>query len=82
MRDGSVGSVSCWFHCFLCKLPESDYLYHRHGWIFWGNSVTRAMISLRRIREILDTEPAMTFNDVEDEELEGSLSLKCYLPIQ
>ena len=43
---------------------------------FLGNSVTRAMISLRRIREILDTEPAMTFNDVEDEELEGSLSFK------
>ena len=43
---------------------------------FLGNSVTRAMISLRRIREILDTEPAMTFNDVEDEELEESLSFE------
>lgn len=43
---------------------------------FLGNSVTRAMISLRRIREILDTEPAMTFNDVEDEELEGSLGFE------
>ena len=43
---------------------------------FLGNSVTRAMISLRRIREILDTEPVMTFNDVEDEELEGSLSFE------
>ena len=43
---------------------------------FLGNSVTRAMISLRRIREILDAEPAMTFNDVEDEELEGSLSFE------
>ena len=43
---------------------------------FLGNSVTRAMISLRRIREILDTEPAMNFNDVEDEELEGSLSFE------
>ena len=43
---------------------------------FLGNSVTRAMVSLRRIREILDTEPAMTFNDVEDEELEGSLSFE------
>ena len=43
---------------------------------FLGNSVTRAMISLRRIREILDTEPAMTFNDVDDEELEGSLSFE------
>ena len=41
-----------------------------------GNSVTRAMISFRRIREILDTEPAMTFKDVEDEELEGSLSFE------
>ena len=43
---------------------------------FLGNSVTRAMISLRRIREILDTEPAMTFKDVEDENLEGSLSFE------
>lgn len=43
---------------------------------FLGNSVTRAMISLRRIREILDTEPAMTFKNVEDEELKGSLSFE------
>lgn len=43
---------------------------------FLGNSVTRAMTSFRRIREILDTEPAMTFKDVEDEELEGSLSFE------
>ena len=43
---------------------------------FLGNSVTRAMISLRRIREILDTEPAMTFKEVDDEELEGSLSFE------
>ena len=43
---------------------------------FLGNSVTRAMISLCRIREILDTEPAMTFEDVDDEELEGSLSFE------
>ena len=43
---------------------------------FLGNSVTRAMISLRRIREILDTEPAMTFEEVDDEELEGSLSFE------
>ena len=43
---------------------------------FLGNSVTRAMISLRRIHEILDTKPAMTFKNVEDEELEGSLSFE------
>ena len=43
---------------------------------FLGNAVTRAMISLRRIREILDTESAMTFENVDDEELEGSLSFE------
>ena len=43
---------------------------------FLGNSVSRAMISMRRIREILDAEPAMTFKDVPDEELIGSLSFE------
>ena len=43
---------------------------------FLGNSVSRAMISLRRIREILDAEPAMTFKDAPDEELVGSLSFE------
>ena len=43
---------------------------------FLGNSVSRAMISLRRIREILDAEPAMMFKDVPDEELVGSLSFE------
>ncbi|CIY79645.1 ABC transporter ATP-binding protein/permease [Streptococcus pneumoniae] len=43
---------------------------------FLGNSVSRAMISMRRIREILDAEPAMTFKDVPDEDLDGSLSFE------
>lgn len=43
---------------------------------FLGNSVSRAVISMRRIREILDAEPAMTFKDVPDEELVGSLSFE------
>ena len=43
---------------------------------FLGNSVSRAVISMRRIREILDAEPAMTFKDVQDEELVGSLSFE------
>ena len=34
------------------------------------------MISMRRIREILDAEPAMTFKDVPDEDLDGSLSFE------
>lgn len=43
---------------------------------FLGNGVTRGIISIRRIKEILATEPAMTFPDSPDEELEGSLSFE------
>ena len=65
-----VGSIAS----FVTYLSQIIFTIVMVG--FLGNSVTRAMISLRRIREILDTEPAMTFNDVEDEELEGSLSFE------
>ena len=41
---------------------------------FLGNTVTRALISIRRINEVLDTAPAMVFKDVPDEKLEGSLT--------
>lgn len=34
---------------------------------------SRAFISLRRIKEVLDTEPAMQFKDVPDVELNGSI---------
>lgn len=40
---------------------------------FLGNGVTRGIISIRRIKEVLATEPAMTSPDSPDEELEGSL---------
>ena len=40
---------------------------------FLGNGVTRGIISIRRIKEVLATEPAMTFPASPDEELEGSL---------
>ena len=40
---------------------------------FLGNGVTRGIISVRRIKEVLATEPAMVFPDSPDEELEGSL---------
>ena len=43
---------------------------------FLGNGVTRGIISVRRIKEVLATEPAMTFPDSPDEELEGSLSFE------
>ena len=38
---------------------------------FLGNGVTRAIISMRRLNEVLDTDPAMTFPDIADEDLEG-----------
>ena len=41
--------------------------------VFVGNTVTRAMVSIRRIKEVLDTEPAMTFKNEAEEDLEGSL---------
>ncbi|MEZ7604937.1 MULTISPECIES: ABC transporter ATP-binding protein [Streptococcus] len=40
---------------------------------FLGNTVTRAMVSIRRIKEVLVTEPAMTFKNEAEEDLEGSL---------
>ena len=43
---------------------------------FLGNGVTRGIISVRRIKEVLATEPAMVFPDSPDEELEGSLSFE------
>ena len=43
---------------------------------FLGNGVTRGIISIRRIKEVLATEPAMTFPDSPDKELEGSLSFE------
>ena len=43
---------------------------------FLGNGVTRGIISIRRIKEVLATEPAMVFPDSTDEELEGSLSFE------
>lgn len=43
---------------------------------FLGNTVTRALISIRRINEVLDTKPAMVFKDIPDEKLEGSLTFE------
>ena len=40
---------------------------------FLGNGVTRAIISMRRLNEVLDTEPAMIFPDIPDEDLKGNI---------
>ena len=65
-----VGSIAS----FVNYLSQIIFTIVMFG--FLGNAVGRAMVSLRRIREILDTEPAMTFEDGEDQELEGSLSFE------
>ena len=65
-----VGSIAS----FVNYLSQIIFTIVMFG--FLGNAVGRAMVSLRRIREILDTEPAMTFEDGEDKELEGSLSFE------
>lgn len=40
---------------------------------FMGMQASRAMISLNRIKEIINTDPAMTFVDTADEDLDGSV---------
>ena len=65
-----VGSIAS----FVNYLSQIIFTIVMFG--FLGNAVGRAMVSLRRIREILATEPAMTFEDGEDKELEGSLSFE------
>ncbi|CAM2864394.1 multidrug ABC transporter ATP-binding protein [Streptococcus agalactiae LMG 14747] len=40
---------------------------------FMGMQASRAAISIKRISEILDTEPAMAFEGVADEELDGRI---------
>lgn len=40
---------------------------------FMGMQASRAAISIKRIAEVLNTEPAMTFVDVPDKELNGSI---------
>ena len=40
---------------------------------FMGSNITRAMVSIRRINEVLNTEPAMTFEDKPEETLGASL---------
>ncbi|HEM3624046.1 TPA: ABC transporter ATP-binding protein [Streptococcus suis] len=40
---------------------------------FMGMQASRAAISINRIAEVINTEPAMTFVDVPDEELNGSI---------
>ncbi|MGT2715689.1 ABC transporter ATP-binding protein [Streptococcus respiraculi] len=40
---------------------------------FMGSNASRAMISIRRIKEVLTTEPALVYQDVADQELIGDI---------
>ncbi|MGT2772064.1 ABC transporter ATP-binding protein [Streptococcus marimammalium] len=40
---------------------------------FMGMQSSRALVSIKRIKEILDTKPSMVFEDVADENLSGSV---------
>ncbi len=40
---------------------------------FMGSNASRALISIRRIKEVLTTEPALTYQDVADQDLSGTI---------
>ena len=67
MDPGLVSSIVS----FISYLNQIMFTIIMFG--FLGNTVTRAMVSIRRIKEVLDTEPAMTFKNEAEEDLEGSL---------
>ncbi len=63
----AVGSIAS------LAIIKPDYLYHCYGWIFW--EIYRQKHDRRVVFEkFSDAEPAMTFKDIPDEELVGSLS--------
>lgn len=66
-NPGVVGALAS----FISYLNQIIFTIIMVG--FMGNTVSRAMISMRRINEIMDTKPAMDFKDVPDEKLSGSL---------
>lgn len=66
-NPGVVGALAS----FISYLNQIIFTIIMVG--FMGNSVSRAMISMRRINEIMDTEPAMTFVEGEAEKLEGRI---------
>ena len=43
---------------------------------FMGNNVTRALVSIKRIREVMDTNPAMSFEDSPSQDLMGTVSFE------
>lgn len=63
----AVGSIAS----FVTYLGQIMFTIIMVG--FLGNTVTRALVSIRRINEVLNTQPAMTFSNAEVEDLTGSL---------
>ncbi|GGE25064.1 ABC transporter ATP-binding protein [Streptococcus himalayensis] len=67
MDPGVTGAIAS----FITYLNQIIFTIIMIG--FMANGVTRAMVSMKRLNEVLDTEPAMTFKDIADEELEGTI---------
>ena len=70
MVEGSPGVVGA-ITSFVIYLNQIIFTIIMVG--FMGNTVTRAVISMRRINEVLKTKPAMTFKEGPAEELTGSI---------
>lgn len=66
-NTGAAGSIAA----FVTYLGQIMFTIIMVG--FLGNTVTRAMVSLKRINEVLDTDPAMTFDNDQVEDLDGSI---------
>lgn len=63
----AIGSIAS-FMSYLMQIMFSIVMVS-----FMGMQASRAAVSLKRINEILETEPAMTFKDGADEELTASI---------
>lgn len=69
--DSSVVSSIASFVAYLIQIIFTIIMIG-----FFGNTVTRVMISIRRLNEILVTEPTMTFKEGTVEDLTGTLSFE------
>lgn len=66
-NPGLVGALAS----FISYLNQIIFTIIMVG--FMGNTVSRAMISMRRVNEIMDTDPAMTFVEGAAEKLDGRI---------
>lgn len=66
-NPGLVGALAS----FISYLNQIIFTIIMVG--FMGNTVSRALISMRRVNEIMDTDPAMNFAEGDTEKLDGRI---------